>query len=67
MLFRSTTAVALDPERVLVTIPDEAPDAQARIAALYRSGQVVRHERADGQTLIEAEVPKRLVGRVVPS
>ena len=64
LLDRITTLVELDPERVVVTVQDAEPDARERIAAVYRSGQVLRHERADGRTVLEADVPKRFVSRV---
>jgi hypothetical protein len=43
--------------------PDDQGDRE-RMARVYRSGRVVVHETRDGRIAIEADVPRRLAGRL---
>jgi GTP-binding protein HflX len=57
-------SVALDTRRVSFAFDDEGLQNQRRIARVYRMGHVVSHTTDDGRVRIEADVPRRLVGRL---
>lgn len=52
--------LALDTVRVTVTMDGHDPQAQQRVARLYRHGRVLVHETRNGQVVIEADVPRRV-------
>ena len=45
----------------------ENREDRAQIALLYRLGRILRHVATDGKVTIEAEVPRRLLGRFRPA
>jgi GTP-binding protein HflX len=55
--------LALDTAHVTLAFDSGSDDARDRIAQLYRLGRIVRHVTTDGQVTIEAEIPRRLLGR----
>jgi GTP-binding protein HflX len=55
--------LALDTTLVHLQFDAASPGDRDRIAQLYRVGRILRHESADGHVAIEAEVPRRVVGR----
>ncbi len=55
--------LALDTTVVQLRFDPASSDDRERIAHLYRVGRIVRHESADGQVWIEAEVPRRVIDR----
>jgi GTP-binding protein HflX len=59
--------VALDVLRVALTLDPASPEDRDRIARLYRHARVVTHEVRDGQVLVVADVPRRLLGRFDPA
>jgi len=65
LLDRITEALGLDTRRVTVSLDNDSADDQARMARLYRLGRVVSHVTTDGRAVIEADVPRRLVERVL--
>ena len=65
LLDRVTEALGLDTRRVTVSFDSDSADDRQRIARLYRVGRVVSHVTADGRAVIEADVPRRLVERVL--
>jgi GTP-binding protein HflX len=60
---RIADALALDTARVFVEL-DSGPGARDMVAAIYRHGRVLEHSATDGRIRIEAEVPRRLAGRL---
>jgi len=64
LLDRITEALGLDTRRVTVSFDDSADDQQ-RMARLYRLGRVVSHVTSNGRAVIEADVPRRLMERVL--
>jgi GTPase len=65
LLDRITEALGLDTRRVTVSFDSESADDRQRMARLYRLGHVVSHITTDGRAVIEADVPRRLVERVL--
>jgi len=62
-----TSRLALDVVRLTLTFdPDDEADRE-RIARVYRHGRVTSHESRDDRILIVADVPRRLIDRVVKS
>ena len=57
--------LALDTSLVQLEFDAASDDHRARIASLYRLGQIRRHESSDGRVLIEAEIPRRVLDRFV--
>jgi len=55
--------LALDTALVKLQFDPESADDRERIAHLYRVGRILRHESADDHISIEAEVPRRVLGR----
>jgi GTPase len=55
--------LALDTTVVLLQFDPASADDRERIAQLYRVGRILRHESGDEHIAIEAEVPRRVVGR----
>ncbi|HZP48904.1 MAG TPA: GTPase HflX [Vicinamibacterales bacterium] len=54
--------LALDVRRITLTFnADDASDRE-RIARVYRHATVIQHEARDGQVVIVADVPRRLLG-----
>ena len=66
LLDRVTEALGLDTRRVTMSFDSDSADDQQRMARLYRLGRVVSHVTTDGRAVIEADVPRRLVERVLP-
>ena len=59
--------LGLDTRRVTVTFDGGHDVDQERIARLYRVGRVVSHRASGDSVVIEADVPRRLVGRLTAS
>ena len=55
--------LALDTARVTLAFDPESDADRAQIAQLYRVGRIVRHVATDGRVVVEAEIPRRLLGR----
>jgi GTP-binding protein HflX len=66
LLDRITEALGLDTRRVKVSFDNDSADDRQRMARLYRLGRVVSHITSNGRAVIEADVPRRLVERVLP-
>ena len=56
--------LALDTAVVRFNFRSDQDDDRQRIAQLYRVGRIRSHVATDGHITIEAEVPKRMVGRL---
>ena len=65
LLDRIIESLGLDTRRVTVSFDNDSADDRQRMARLYRMGRVVSHITADGRAVIEADVPRRLVERVL--
>jgi len=65
LLARLTEALGLDTRRVTVSFDSEDADDRQRMARLYRLARVVSHVTTDGRSVIEADVPRRLMERVL--
>jgi GTP-binding protein HflX len=59
--------LALDVSRVTLTFNPEDQSDREEIARLYRHGRVLVHETRDGHVSIVADVPRRLLGQLVPA
>jgi GTP-binding protein HflX len=57
--------LALDTARVTLQFSAESGDDRDRIAQLYRVGRILRHVTTDGHVAIEAEVPRRVLDRLL--
>ncbi len=58
--------LALDTRPVVLHFRTGSEMDRQRIALLYRHAQVLTHTTSDGHITIEAEVPRRLLDRLVP-
>ncbi|MEQ1897237.1 MAG: GTPase HflX [Vicinamibacterales bacterium] len=58
-----TVRLGLDTERVVIRYAEGDAVGAVETARLYQTGRVVRHETANGEVIVEADVPKRLRGR----
>jgi GTP-binding protein HflX len=58
--------VALDTRPVVLHFRSSSETDRQRIALLYRHARVRAHTTSDGHITIEAEVPRRLLDRLVP-
>ena len=56
--------LALDVRRITLTFDADDPADRERIARVYRHATVVQHEARDGEVVIVADVPRRLLGRL---
>jgi GTP-binding protein HflX len=65
LLARLTEALGLDTRRVTVSFDSDDADDRQRMARLYRLARVVSHVTTDGRSVIEADVPRRLMERVL--
>jgi GTP-binding protein HflX len=65
LLDRITEALGLDTRRVTVSFDNDDAEDRQRMARLYRLGRVVSHVTTNGRAVIEADVPRRLVERVL--
>jgi len=65
LLARVTEALGLDTRRVTVSFDNDDADDRQRMARLYRLARVVSHVTTDGRAVIEADVPRRLMERVL--
>ncbi len=65
LLRRVTEALGLDTRRVTVAFDSEDAGDRQRMARLYRLAKVVSHVTTDGRAVIEADVPRRLMERVL--
>jgi len=65
LLRRVTEALGLDTRRVTVAFDSEDAADRQRMARLYRLAKVVSHVTTDGRAVIEADVPRRLMERVL--
>ncbi|HVC19397.1 MAG TPA: GTPase HflX [Vicinamibacterales bacterium] len=59
--------LALDTRRVVVELDPADEEDRERMAWLYRSARVVTQEDHEGRVTIEADVPRRLLGRLAPA
>jgi GTPase len=66
LLDRVTETVGLDTRRIKVSFDNDDEEDRQRMARLYRLGRVVSHVTTDGHAVIEADVPRRLLDRVLP-
>ena len=55
--------LALDTALVQLEFDPDSPADRDRIAQLYRVGKILRHESSNGSIAIEAELPRRVIGR----
>lgn len=55
--------LALDTAQVTLEFAAGSDEDRARIAQVYRTGRILRHVTADGRVTIEAELPRRMLGR----
>ncbi|HEX5473027.1 MAG TPA: GTPase HflX [Vicinamibacterales bacterium] len=55
--------LALDTAVATFEFESDDDEERSRIAQLYRVGRVLRHVAADGRITIEAELPRRFLGR----
>ena len=55
--------LALDTAVVQLEFDADSEADRDRIAQLYRVGRILRHESANGSIAIEAELPRRVLGR----
>jgi len=67
LLVRVTEALGLDTRRVTVSFDSEDAADRQRMARLYRLARVVSHVTTGGRAVIEADVPRRLMERVMAS
>jgi len=67
LLVRVTEALGLDTRRVTVSFDSEDAADRQRMARLYRLARVVSHVTTGGRAAIEADVPRRLMERVLAS
>jgi GTPase len=65
LLDRIVEALGLDTRRVTVSFDSDSADDRQRMARLYRLARVVSHITTDGRAVIEADVPRRLVERLL--
>jgi len=65
LLARLTEALGLDTRRVTVSFDSDDADDRQRMARLYRLARVVSHVTTDGRSVIEADVPRRLMERLL--
>jgi GTP-binding protein HflX len=54
--------LALDVRRITLTFNANDPADRDRIARVYRHATVIQHEARDGEVVIVADVPRRLLG-----
>jgi len=55
--------LALDTARVTLEFDSTSDAAREQIAHLYRLGRILRHVSTDSRVSIEAELPRRMLGR----
>ena len=65
LLVRVTEALGLDTRRVTVSFDSEDAADRQQMARLYRLARVVSHVMTGGRAVIEADVPRRLMERVL--
>jgi GTP-binding protein HflX len=58
--------LALDTRRVTFEFDPDTEEDRDRIAFLYRHARVLSHTASDGRVSLEAEVPRRLLDRILP-
>jgi len=56
--------LALETQRVTLEFDQESERDRQRIARLYQHARVMSHNAQDGRVSIEADVPRRLLGRL---
>jgi GTPase len=56
--------LALETQRVTLEFDEESERDRQRIARLYQHARVMSHNAQDGRVSIEADVPRRLLGRL---
>ncbi len=59
--------LALDIQRLTLTLDPEDDGDRERVARIYRHARVLVHEVRDGRVTIVADVPRRLVSRLEPA
>jgi GTP-binding protein HflX len=55
--------LAMDTARVTLEYDSSSAADRAQIAHLYRLGRILRHVSTNGRVSIEAELPRRMIGR----
>lgn len=60
-----TSRLAMDEARVSLAFDSSSEEDRRLMAELYRHGRVVSHVNEDDRVAIEAEIPRRLLGRFV--
>jgi 50S ribosomal subunit-associated GTPase HflX len=55
--------LAMDAAHVSLAFDRSRETDRRLLADLYRHGRVVRHENDDDRVSVEAEIPRRLLGR----
>src|SRR6188508_1266515 len=66
LLARVTEALGLDTRRVTVSFDSDDADDRQRMARFYRLARVVSHVTTAGRSVIEADVPRRLLELLLP-
>jgi GTP-binding protein HflX len=61
-----SSRLALDTRQVVLHFRASSETDRRRIALVYRHARVLTHTTSDGHITIEAEVPRRLLDRLVP-
>ena len=61
------TMLELDTRRVRLEFDADSAEDREKIARVYRHAHVVSHQAHNGRIAIEADVPRRALGRVSPS
>jgi GTPase len=67
LLQEVVSRLGLDTRRITITFDGGHDTDREGIARLYRVGRVVSHRASGGSVVIEADVPRRLVGRLTAS
>jgi GTP-binding protein HflX len=55
--------LALDTAKIIFEFEADDDSKRHEISQLYRLGRILRHAASDGHVTIEAEIPRRLLGR----
>ncbi|HXG56834.1 MAG TPA: GTPase HflX [Vicinamibacterales bacterium] len=59
--------LALDTTGVTLVFASDSERDRERISQVYRVGRILSHVASDGRITIEAEVPRRMVDRLIPA
>jgi GTP-binding protein HflX len=58
--------LGLDTRVFSVELDPAVPADRDRLASLYRSARVLRHDEVEGRVRLDVELPRRLAERLVP-